>query len=117
MKPAAARKPGRPADEARRASRQEEILAAATELFAEYGYSDADTQLLADRLQVGKGTIYRYFPSKRQLFLAATDRVVRRMRERVDASMAGIDEPLDRVAVAIRAYLAFFAEHPEFVEL
>jgi AcrR family transcriptional regulator len=97
--------------------RREEILDAATELFARQGYSDAVTQALADKLQVGKGTIYRYFPSKRDLFLAAADRVMRRQRECVDAAIAGEPEPLTRVAKAIRAHLAFFAEHPEFVEL
>jgi len=45
--------------------REEEILEAAAIFFAECGYSEADTQTLADRLGVGKGTIYRYFPSKR----------------------------------------------------
>ena len=51
-------------------ARREEILDVATDLFAEFGYSEAVTKDLADRLQVGKGTIYRYFPSKRELFLA-----------------------------------------------
>lgn len=98
-------------------ARREEILDAATELFARHGYSDAVTQALAERLQVGKGTIYRHFPSKRDLFLAAADRVMKRMRERIDACVAGVEDPLDRIAQAIRAFLAFFAEHPEFVEL
>jgi hypothetical protein len=42
---------------------------------------------------------------------------MRRLRAYVDASMEGIDEPLDRIAAATRAYLEFFAGHPEFVEL
>jgi AcrR family transcriptional regulator len=75
------------------------------------------TQALAERLQVGKGTLYRHFPSKRDLFLAATDRVMRRLREQVDASVAAIDDPLARIAQAIRTFLAFFADHPQFVEL
>jgi AcrR family transcriptional regulator len=98
-------------------ARREEILDAATELFAEYGYSDAVTQALAERLQVGKGTLYRHFPSKRDLFLAAADRVMRRMREQVDASLVGIDDPLERTTQGIRSFLTFFAEHPQFVEL
>ncbi len=98
-------------------ARREEILDAATELFAEHGYSDAVTQALAERLQVGKGTLYRHFPSKRDLFLAAADRVMRRMRERVDACVAGIDDPLERTTQSIRTFLVFFAEHPQFVEL
>jgi AcrR family transcriptional regulator len=109
-------RPRCPADE-RREARQEEILDAAVQLFAEHGYSDTDTQQLVEKLQVGKGTLYRYFPSKRELFLAAADRVVRRLICRIDAACEGVADPLDRLAVAIGAYLAFFAEHPEFVEL
>src|SRR5262249_59824700 len=65
----------------------------------------------------GKGTLYRYFPSKRDLFLATVDRVMRRLHERIEDSIRGVEDPLDQVAAAIRAYLAFFAEHPDFVEL
>src|SRR5262249_57454593 len=65
------KKPGRPQDPARRERRREEILEAAARLFAEHGYSETDTQGLADLLQVGKGTLYRYFRTKRELFLAA----------------------------------------------
>jgi AcrR family transcriptional regulator len=117
MSDTATRKPRRATDPARRARRQEQILDAAVQLFAEHGYSDTDTQLLAEKLQVGKGTIYRYFRSKRDLFLAAADRVMRQMRQCVDASIEGIEEPLDRIAIAVRAFLTFFAEHPEYVEL
>lgn len=97
--------------------RRDEILDAATALFAEHGYSDTVTQVLAEKLQVGKGTLYRHFPSKRDLFLATADRVMRRLRERIDANLAGVDDPLDRVTVAVRSFLGFFADHPELVEL
>ncbi len=117
MSDTATRKPLRSGDIARWAQRQEQILDAAVQLFAEHGYSDTDTQLLAEKLQVGKGTLYRYFRSKRDLFLAAADRVMRQMRQCVDASIEGIEEPLDCIAIAVRAFLTFFAEHPEYVEL
>jgi AcrR family transcriptional regulator len=107
----------RPADTKRRVQREEQILEAAMQLFAEHGYSDTDTQLLADKLQVGKGTLYRYFRSKRELFLAAADRVMRLMRQSMEERLKGIDEPFERLGVGIRAFLSFFAEHPEYVEL
>jgi AcrR family transcriptional regulator len=97
--------------------RREEILDAATELFAEHGFSDADTQALAERLGVGKGTLYRHFPSKKDLFLAAVDRVMRRCRDRMDEVTAAVADPLDRIEAGVRTYLAFYAEHPKFVEL
>ena len=98
--------PGRPNDEALTASRQEEILETAVKLFARHGYADTDTQLLADEIGVGKGTLYRYFPSKEQLFLAAADRVMRKLRQHIDARIAGIADPLDQIATAVRTFLA-----------
>src|SRR5262245_34878769 len=110
------RKPRRCSDEANLA-RREEILETATELFAQHGFSDAVTQTLAERLGVGKGTIYRHFPSKRELFLAAADRVMRKMQERINANIAGIEDGLERIERGIATFLRFFAEHPSFVEL
>lgn len=104
-------------DEESMLARREEILDTATELFADQGFSDAVTQVLADRLQIGKGTLYRHFPSKRDLFLATADRAMVKMNERIAASIVGIHDGLDRVAKAISTYLAFFAENPHFVEL
>jgi len=117
MKATAEKKPGRPPDDALRASRTEQILQAATELFAKHGYAGTDTQVLAEKLGVGKGTIYRYFPSKEDLFLATADRVMRQLRGRIDGCIKDVVDPLDQMAVAIRAYLGFFAEHPAYVEL
>jgi AcrR family transcriptional regulator len=117
MNDAAEAEPRRARAEARKGRRREQILEAATRLFAECGYADADTQLLAERLGVGKGTIYRYFPSKEEVFLAAADRVMVRLRDHVEACIAGLRDPLDQIAEAIRAYLAFFAANPHFAEL
>lgn len=111
------KKPGRPVDPSLRERRCEQILEGAAKLFAEYGYADTDTQVLADRLGVAKGTLYRYFRSKRQLFLAAVDRVMQRLRQEIDRSVAEVEDPLDKVARAARVFLDFCAAHPEFVEL
>jgi AcrR family transcriptional regulator len=117
MKNTTRRGPATNGDTPRGAARREEILEAAAGLFARHGYSNTDTQLLADHLRVGKGTIYRYFASKQDLFLAAVDRAIRQARAHVDAAIAGVEDPLDRIESAVRAYLAFFAAHPEVVEL
>jgi AcrR family transcriptional regulator len=117
MRTTSIKKPRRAPDEALWASRQEEILDAATKLFAEHGYADTDTQLLADKLRVGKGTLYRYFPSKQALFLAAADRVMRKLRAEIDARIADARDAPERVTRVVHTYLRFFDDHPEFVEL
>src|SRR5580765_7467712 len=97
--------------------RREEILDVAAQVFAEQGYSNTDTDELAARLKVGKGTLYRYFPSKRELFLAAADRTMRRLRQHIDEGLVGVTDPLDRITRGIRGFLHFCSEHREFVEL
>lgn len=109
--------PGRPPDRSLPLRRQDEILDAAARLFAERGYPDATIEMLAETLGVGKGTIYRYFSSKQELFLSAVDRGMRHAHEAIMADVADIDDPLERIQRATRTYLTFFAEHPEFVEL
>ncbi|MBV9124075.1 MAG: TetR/AcrR family transcriptional regulator [Planctomycetes bacterium] len=117
MRSAAKRKLGRPTDPGLRQRRQEEILDAAAGIFAQHGFPKTDLQLVADALQLAKGTLYRYFPSKEALFLAVVDRGMRRLHAAVEADCAGVEDPLERIAQAIRTYLAFYKDHPEFAEL
>ncbi|MFL5342935.1 MAG: TetR/AcrR family transcriptional regulator [Gemmataceae bacterium] len=111
------KKVGRPRDEALQARRQEEILDAAAALFARNGYPNTDVQQVADALGVGKGTVYRYFPSKEELFLAAVDRGIRQMEDYVHGSVEGVADHVELIVQAIRAYLVFFDENPQLLEL
>ena len=111
------KKLGRPPNRELQARRRTEILDAALRLFAEHGYAAADTKTLSDALGVGKGTIYRYFSSKRDLFLATLNRAMDRLDEQIDQAMSLAADPLDRFLTALVAYLRFFDENPAVVEL
>jgi AcrR family transcriptional regulator len=67
--------------------RKEAILSAATDFFARSGYRNTDVQQIADKVQIGKGTVYRYFPSKEALFFAACDRAMLMMEEYVKSQV------------------------------
>jgi AcrR family transcriptional regulator len=108
---------GRPKDELLSRRRREEILQMAARMFAEHGFAQTDVQMIADALGVGKGTIYRYFPSKRELFLGAADQGMRMLTEVIDISIHEQLDPLQRMVRAIHRYLHFFDQHPEYVEL
>jgi AcrR family transcriptional regulator len=117
--PAAAgkRRPGRPRDDSLPQRRRSEILEIAAHMFAKSGYAATDVQVIANRVGVGKGTVYRYFPTKELLFLATVDWSMRRLREAVDDAADRAESPLGRLAAGVRAYLEFFDRHPEVVEL
>jgi AcrR family transcriptional regulator len=110
-------KRGRPADEAGKAKRREEILACAGRVFAARGYPGTDMQAVADAAGVAKGTLYLYFPGKEELFLAAVDQGVLRMKEHIHAVADQVADPIARIEAAIVAYMNYFKEHPEQVEL
>src|SRR5438270_542771 len=91
------KKRGRPRDEGSLARRREEILETASRVFAERGYQSADMQEISAALGVGKGTLYRYFASKEELFLTAVDRGMHRLRAAVEASYGDATDPLERL--------------------
>ena len=97
--------------------RCEKILCRASRVFAEMGYPNADVQVVADALKLSKGTIYRHFPTKRKLFLAAVERGVRCLDEHIKAARARESDPLKQIAAMISAYLEFFDRYPQLAEL
>lgn len=111
---------GRPRDPVAQAQREDELLEAATKVFAEHGFRQTDVQWIADALCIGKGTVYRCFPSKEALFLATVDRGMRQLTAAVAAGIEGVEgveDPVAMIAVCVRCYLAFFDAHPEVLEL
>jgi AcrR family transcriptional regulator len=114
----AARKPGRPKNPDLESRRRAEILDAAERAFASTGYAETDVQVVADILGVGKGTVYRYYPTKQDLFLAAVDRGLADLSVAMEAIMADESlDPIDMIRKAFETYLAFFANRPQLTEL
>lgn len=103
--------------DARRTERRRAIMESAARLFAREGYAGCDMEAVAADCGIAKGTVYLYFPGKQELFLACSDWGMRQMQEAVLNAAQGDDDPFDRIARAVRAYLLFFDEHPEYVEL
>lgn len=97
--------------------RRQEIVEAASRLFAELGYDRCDMDRVASKLKIAKGTIYLYFKSKQELFFACVDWGMICMQAAVRAAADAETDPFERIAQAIRAYLAFFSDNPEQVEL
>lgn len=57
------------AESERLARRREEILAAALEVFSARGYAQATMEEVAAKAGVAKGSVYNYFPGKKDLFI------------------------------------------------
>ena len=76
--------------------RQEEILAAAFEVFAAHGYDAARIDDVARQAGIAKGTIYLYFRDKEQLFRAVVRSLVQKRFDAIAGSFQGTGEQLLR---------------------
>ena len=97
--------------------KRDAILAQAITTFAREGFRNADVQVIADRAGVGKGTVYRYFGNKEDLFWATTFAVANRLESHLVEAMQGIDGALAQLRAACRAYAEFFRANPDYLEI
>ncbi len=102
---------------ARRNTRRLSIIEVAARLFAELGYNACEMERVASEIGVAKGTVYLYFSGKQELFFACVDLGMTQMQQAVFEAARKGDDPFDRISLAIRAYLNFFDQHPQYVEL
>ncbi len=66
-RPGRANSDAQPKRRARGLKRQQEILAAAEQVFAELGYQDANTNLIAEQANCSPGTLYQFFKNKEEI--------------------------------------------------
>jgi AcrR family transcriptional regulator len=101
----------------RQLAKREQIVGAASRVFAARPYHVVCMDDVAEAARVGKGTLYRYFPSKEDLYLGvvaeAFDLLIRRL-ERVEAEDLPVADAFTRMIAAI---VDTFARHLPFFRL
>jgi AcrR family transcriptional regulator len=100
-----------------KAKRKEQILTASMKVFSRHGYQDADVDKIANLAGLGKGTVYRYFQSKENLFLSTLEWGLSSLKHDIWAAIEKVDDYLDRVQVALATHLKFFEKHRDFFRL
>ncbi|WP_405191591.1 TetR/AcrR family transcriptional regulator [Streptomyces anulatus] len=78
------------------------ITAAAHELFAERGIDEVTTQQIADKADIGTGTLFLYAKTKGELLLLVQNSVYAEALERGRADAENIPDTLDAVMAIIR---------------
>ncbi|WP_170920361.1 TetR/AcrR family transcriptional regulator [Desulfacinum hydrothermale] len=103
---------------------RDRILEAALEVFSEKGFHHATMDEIADRAGVGKGTVYRYFSSKDNLFSQLVQARLQELEQEAEQVLDSDDHVLSMIEKYLGLYFAFFdrnqrlyrvmvQEHPE----
>lgn len=97
---------------------RQDILDAAERLFADRGYGDVSTALIARHAGVSQSQIHYHYATKRKLWETVFHR---RFAEYfgVQSSLLSRDdlEGTERIRASIEAYFRFFQQNPRFVKL
>ena len=91
--------------------KRREILQAAMQVFARDGYHRAKIESVAEEAGIGKGTVYEYFKSKADLFIALHDHMLTELKSFYMKELSEIREPtlmLERfIGVAFQTFRAW----------
>lgn len=101
----------------RQAKKRAQILAAASRIFASRVYHLVTMDAIAHEGRVGKGTLYRYFPSKEELYLAIVDEAFALLIDRLERERAAAVPAATALCRMIEAIVETFTQHLPFFRL
>jgi AcrR family transcriptional regulator len=93
------------------------ILRAAERVFAQHDYHEVLMDDVARACGVAKGTLYRYFPGKRELYLAMMFEGIERLRDELRIAVGVAEQPARKVERAVRCILGYFWDRRFFFAL
>jgi TetR/AcrR family transcriptional regulator, cholesterol catabolism regulator len=89
----------------RQDNRREHIMDMAAALFCEAGYHGTSMRNIAKEVGMLPGSMYYHFPSKADLLVAVYEEGIRRIEQRVDQAIRGVDDPTEALRATARAHL------------
>lgn len=93
------------------------ILAAARSVFARHGFASATIDEIAEGAGVAKGTVYLYFPSKRDLFLATLREGVTQLHADAERLIARSESAAAKIRAFIEVRLAYCDRNRDFFRI
>jgi AcrR family transcriptional regulator len=92
-------------------TRHSEILAAAIPLFERDGFANVTNGRIAEAVGLVPSAIYRYFPGKADILVAACLQAAALLTQAVEQNLRGVDDPHDAVVALAATYVAYSFEH------
>jgi AcrR family transcriptional regulator len=95
------------------------IVEAAAQLFARHGFKSATTREIAHFADINEATLFRYFPRKPDLFWAAVESRLGRVKlgRNLHVSLAADSDPAVALPMLVAFLLNSFSQHPELSRL
>ncbi|HEY2809089.1 MAG TPA: TetR/AcrR family transcriptional regulator [Steroidobacteraceae bacterium] len=94
-----------------------QIMRAARQVFCSKGYEAAATAEIAERAGVVEGTLYRYFPTKRDLLIKVVEQFYEEIFSDYEAQLSGVRGTWNRLRFMIWKHLSVMHKDPDMCRL
>ena len=101
----------------KKALQRRHILDAAREVFFRDGFIEGNLDEVAERAGVAKGTLYRYFENKAELYVAVLSQNGELFEQRMREAVAGGGGPAESIRRLGRFYREHWVAHPEYFRI
>lgn len=96
---------------------QDNILRAATRIFAAHGFSGGRVEQISKAAKSHDRMIYYYFGSKKGLYTAVLEGLYQRFNEAQSALKFDPDKPVEALAAVVGFMWDYYQRHPDFITL
>ena len=96
---------------------RDNILRAATKVFARYGYEGGSVEKISQSAKSFDRMIYYYFGSKEGLFIEVLEDMYRRMNDAELELTLDIEQPVESLKEVICFVVSYYNKNPEFITL
>lgn len=96
--------------------RRETIIEAAQKLFEQKGFEETTVEQVAALAELGKGTIYSYFKSKEEIYIAILEKKLDLLEEKMRAAVANPASAVDALYGLYEAFIEYHRDRKGFID-
>ena len=98
-----------------RQQHREEIISAATDLFAQHSYEGTSMQMIADQAEISVGKLYLHFEGKEDIYREVMEYLAGEIRKRAGEAIDPSMSPIDKIRARTMAVIEYIEENEAFV--
>ena len=99
-----------------RKERRKQILESALKVFIEKGYNGSTTLDIAKKADISEVTLFRYFDSKKQMFMEAIEPILITSLKESLVESQGL-EPMEKLEYILKNRIKFISQHNKVIKL
>lgn len=96
--------------------RRESIIEAAQNLFEQHGFMETTVDQIATKAELGKGTIYSYFKSKDEIYIAILEKKLDLLEQKMKEAVVNPESATNALYALYDAFIEYHRDRKGFID-